>query len=62
VGAAAGIVITPMIAVSYDRGTMLALKGFSAAILGGLGNSMGGVMAGFIIGMLEALSAGAELC
>jgi len=61
VGAAAGVVITPMILVSYDRGTMLALKGFAAAILGGLGNSTGGVIAGFIIGVLEALSAGGVL-
>lgn len=58
VGAAAGVAITPMILVSYDRGTMLALKGFSAAILGGLGNTFGGVVAGIVIGALESLSAG----
>jgi branched-chain amino acid transport system permease protein len=58
VGAAAGIVITPIILVNYDRGTMLALKGFSAAILGGLGNVNGGLAAGFLIGVLEALSSG----
>ncbi len=61
VGAAAGVAITPKILVSYDRGTMLALKGFSAAVLGGLGNSSGAVIAGFTIGILESLTAGGVL-
>lgn len=58
IGAVAGIVITPIALVDYDRGAMLALKGFSAAVLGGLGNSGGAVVAGFIIGILESLGAG----
>jgi branched-chain amino acid transport system permease protein len=58
VGAAAGIVVTPITLVSYGRGTMLALKGFSAAVLGGLGFTTGGVIAGVAIGILESLSAG----
>ena len=58
VGAAGGVVVTPITLMSYDGGTMLALKGFSAAILGGLGNSFGGVIAGFIIGIMEQLTAG----
>ncbi|MBN2131253.1 MAG: branched-chain amino acid ABC transporter permease [Sedimentisphaerales bacterium] len=61
VGATAGAVITPKILVSYDRGTMLALKGFSAAVLGGLGNSTGAVLAGLVIGVLESFSAGSPL-
>lgn len=61
VGAAAGAVITPKILVSYDRGTMLGLKGFSAAVLGGLGNSTGAVLAGLAIGVLEAFGAGSPL-
>jgi len=36
----------------------LALKGFSAAVLGGLGSSMGAVVAGFLIGLIESLGAG----
>ncbi len=57
-GAIAGIIITPIALVDYNRGFMLALKGFSAAIVGGLGNSTGAVLAGFLIGLLESLGAG----
>lgn len=57
-GAIAGIIITPIALMSYDRGTMLALKGFGAAVLGGLGNPVGAVVAGFLIGVLESLGAG----
>lgn len=38
IGAIAGIVITPISLMEYDRGAMLAIKGFSAVILGGLGS------------------------
>jgi branched-chain amino acid transport system permease protein len=58
VGAVAGYVVTPITLMDYDRGPMLALKGFGAAVLGGLGNGYGAVAAGFILGILEALSAG----
>ncbi len=58
IGAIAGIIITPIAFVDYDRGFMLALKGFSAAVLGGLGNSTGAVIAGFIIGIMESMGAG----
>ncbi|MCD6334814.1 MAG: branched-chain amino acid ABC transporter permease, partial [Candidatus Latescibacteria bacterium] len=36
----------------------LGLKGFGAAIMGGLGNFLGAVVAGLLIGILESLSAG----
>ena len=39
-------------------GTMLGLKGFSAAVLGGLTSSVGSVAGGFLLGILEALAAG----
>lgn len=58
IGAMAGIIITPIALVDYNRGFMLALKGFSAAVLGGLGNSTGAVIAGFILGILESMGAG----
>jgi branched-chain amino acid transport system permease protein len=57
-GAVAGIVIAPLNVTSYDVGVLLGIKGFSAAILGGLGNPIGAVMAGFLLGMLESLGAG----
>jgi branched-chain amino acid transport system permease protein len=57
-GAIAGIIITPIALMEYDRGAILALKGFAAAVLGGLGNGVGAVVAGLIIGILESLGAG----
>ena len=58
IGAVAGIIITPIALMDYDRGTMLAVKGFCAAVLGGLGSNVGAVMAGFLIGIMESLGAG----
>jgi branched-chain amino acid transport system permease protein len=58
IGAIAGIVFTPVVLMEYDRGTMLALKGFCAAVLGGLGNGVGAVVAGLLIGILESFGAG----
>jgi branched-chain amino acid transport system permease protein len=58
IGAAAGIVITPITFTSYDIGTLLALKGFAAAMLGGIGNPLGAVVGGVVLGLSEAFSAG----
>ena len=56
IGAAAGCVISPITQTQYDSGTPLAIKGFTVAILGGLGNSPGAFVAGLFIGILEAFS------
>jgi len=56
IGALAGSVMSPITSTSYDIGTGLAIKGFTVAILGGLGNSMGAVGAGLLLGILEAFS------
>jgi branched-chain amino acid transport system permease protein len=58
VGAMAGIIITPITLMEYDRGPLLTLKGFAAAVLGGLGSGGGAIVAGFLIGILESLGAG----
>ena len=58
IGAVAGILITPITLTSYDAGTVLALKGFAAAMLGGMGSAVGAVAGGLMLGMLESLSAG----
>ena len=58
IGAVAGILVTPITLTSYDVGTLLALKGFAAAMLGGIGSALGAVLGGLILGMLEAFSAG----
>ncbi len=56
IGALAGCVISPITYVQYDSGTSLALKGFTVAILGGLGNSMAAIVAGLLLGTLESFS------
>ncbi|EGL81965.1 ABC-type transporter, integral membrane subunit [Caldalkalibacillus thermarum TA2.A1] len=57
-GALAGLAIAPIMFPSYDMGIMLGVKGFSAAILGGLGSAPGAVLGGLVIGLVEAFSAG----
>lgn len=56
-GGLGGALLTPVLSMSYDRGTMLGLKGFSAAIVGGLGHPAGGVVSGLLLGVLEQYSA-----
>jgi branched-chain amino acid transport system permease protein len=56
IGALAGCVVSPITYTHYGIGTGLAIKGFTVAVLGGLGNSTAAVGAGFIVGVLEALS------
>jgi branched-chain amino acid transport system permease protein len=58
VGALAGIVITPLTPMGYDSGTFLGLKGFVAAIMGGLTSAPGAVIGGLLLGVLETLGAG----
>lgn len=55
-GALAGCVISPITMTHYEMGGPLAIKGFAAAILGGLGNPMGAVVGGLLVGVLEAVS------
>jgi branched-chain amino acid transport system permease protein len=56
IGALAGCVVSPITYTQYNIGAGLAIKGFTVAILGGLGNSMAAVGAGFILGILESFS------
>ena len=57
-GAVGGIVIAPLTLVSYDMGLMLGLKGFVAAVIGGLLSAPGAVIGGLLLGVLESLAAG----
>ena len=57
-GAVAGAVIAPLTYATYDMGAMLGLKGFVAAIMGGLTSSPGAVAGGLLLGVLEATGAG----
>jgi branched-chain amino acid transport system permease protein len=58
IGAIGGILVTPITLTNYDVGTLLALKGFAAAMLGGMGNPLGAVAGGLLVGLLEAFGAG----
>ncbi|MFO1298993.1 MAG: branched-chain amino acid ABC transporter permease [Burkholderiaceae bacterium] len=58
IGALAGVIITPLTMTSYDQGTILGLKGFCAAIIGGMGNVFGAFLGGLILGGAEAFTAG----
>jgi len=57
-GAVAGILVAPITFTSWDVGVMLGLKGFAAAILGGMGSGAGAVVGGLALGILEAMGAG----
>lgn len=56
-GCVAGIVITPLTMVDYSGGMLLAIKGFSAAMLGGMGNVAGAVLGSIVFAVLEAFAA-----
>ncbi|HVL21470.1 MAG TPA: branched-chain amino acid ABC transporter permease [Amaricoccus sp.] len=58
IGALAGVLVTPITNTSYDVGIALALKGFAAAMLGGMGNPVGALVGGLLLGLIEALTAG----
>ena len=51
----AGLLIAPITTVSVFMGVMLALKAFSAAIVGGLSNARGCMLGGFLLGLIEAM-------
>ncbi|RPJ10893.1 MAG: branched-chain amino acid ABC transporter permease [Deltaproteobacteria bacterium] len=56
VGSIAGILITPLFYTSYNSGTLLGLKGFIAAVLGGWGIYSGAILGGFVLGIVESLA------
>jgi branched-chain amino acid transport system permease protein len=56
IGALAGAVVSPITYTSYAAGGPLAVKGFTVAILGGLGNSGGAVAAGLALGVVESFA------
>jgi len=58
IGAVGGILVTPIVLTSYDIGTLLALKGFAAAMLGGIGHPLGAIAGGLLVGLLETFGAG----
>ena len=57
-GALAGVLIAPISFTAWDVGVMLGLKGFAAAMLGGIGSGPGAIAGGLALGLIEALGAG----
>jgi len=57
-GGIAGTIITPLTFTSYDQGGLIGFKGFSAAMLGGIGNLYGALVGGIVLGLLETMAAG----
>ncbi len=57
-GAIGGIVLAPATRPIYDMGLRLGLKGFVAAIMGGMVSSTGAVIGGLLLGVLENVGAG----
>jgi branched-chain amino acid transport system permease protein len=57
-GAIAGIVVAPITFATWDMGTMLGVKAFSACVLGGMGNPVGAVVGSVTLGVLEAFAGG----
>jgi branched-chain amino acid transport system permease protein len=58
IAAVGGILLTPITSTNYEVGIMLGLKGFAAAIVGGLSNPFGAVVGGLLLGIMETLVAG----
>ena len=55
--AIAGILITPITKMVYDLGFLMGLKGFVAAVIGGLVNPAGAALAGLFVGVAEQFGA-----
>jgi branched-chain amino acid transport system permease protein len=58
-GAVAGVLFGTYYGIAqYTMGSILGLKAFSAAVLGGIGNIPGAMLGGILLGLVEALGAG----
>lgn len=52
------VVATPLTTVDYGSGMLLAIKGFAAAMLGGMGHVTGALMGALLIALLESVAVG----
>jgi branched-chain amino acid transport system permease protein len=56
IGAVSGLLIAPITTIYYDTGFLIGLKGFVAAIVGGLASYPLALVGALIVGQLEAFS------
>ena len=56
-GGVAGILVSPVLFVSIGMGSIIALKAFSATIIGGFGDVTGSIVGGLLLGVVEAFGA-----
>jgi branched-chain amino acid transport system permease protein len=57
IGALSGVLIVPLTTVYYDSGFLVGLKGFVAAIIGGLVSYPIAVLAALVVGVVESFAA-----
>lgn len=56
IGAVAGLLVAPITTVYYDTGFLIGLKGFVAAIVGGLASYPAALLGALVVGQLESFS------
>jgi branched-chain amino acid transport system permease protein len=57
IGALSGVLIVPLTTVYYDSGFLVGLKGFVAAIIGGLVSYPAAALAAIVVGIVESFAA-----
>jgi branched-chain amino acid transport system permease protein len=56
-GGLAGILVGPVLFVSIQMGSTIALKAFAATIIGGFGDVAGAIIGGLALGVIETFGA-----
>jgi branched-chain amino acid transport system permease protein len=56
-GGIAGILVSPILFVSIHMGSIIALKAFSATVIGGFGDVKGAIVGGLLLGVVESFGA-----
>jgi branched-chain amino acid transport system permease protein len=57
IGGIAGILVAPVLFVSIQMGSSIALKAFAATIIGGFGDVAGAIIGGLALGIIETFGA-----
>ena len=57
IGGIAGILVAPILFVSIQMGSTIALKAFAATIIGGFGDVTGAIIGGLALGIIETMGA-----